>query len=186
MNYDYCMLATTTEKYDPVTGESISGTQRHTAVAFLAPLNEVNVVLKNRVFVADRKAGLGSIAKDRSIIRHEITLRGVFIDSADMPPDFRAAVQRNFGRGVVTAEMQILRLQTLALHAGGHYTLKLGNDYYSAMRDRDLVYTTTGNRFPQVVFGELRREQDTNPTRIGYAVRFVAGFERAGGEQDQE
>lgn len=186
MNYDYCTLATTIEEYDEKTGAPIPGTQKNTVVAYLAPLDRINVVLKNNLFIGDREAAAGSIVKNRSIVRHELTLQGEFIDAAEMAGDHQQAVRRLFGRGDVTAERQFLWLQNLALYVGGHYSLKLGNDYYSALRDRDLVYATAGTRSPQVVFGELRRTQDVNPNRIGYTIRFVAGFEKSTGEMKQE
>ncbi len=153
-------------------------------VFYFAPLDEVNVVLKNKAFVGDRKDGKGSIGKDKRIYRHEVTLQGEFVDAAAMPQDFRQAIQRLFGRGDVTAEMQWRWLQNLALYVGGNFDLKLGDDYYSATSEADLVYAPTGNRFPQVIFDEVRRNQGTNRTRVGYTVRFIAGFERSKGEEE--
>lgn len=150
---------------------------------YFAPLDEINVVLKNKAFVADRKDGEGSIGKDKRIYRHEITLQGEFVDAADMPPDFRGAVQRLLGRGDVTAEMQWRWLQTLAMRVGGNFNLILGDDYYTATSAAELAYTLAGNRFPQVVFDEVRRSQTTKRTRVGYTVRFIAGFERSKGEE---
>lgn len=154
-------------------------------VLYFAPLDEVNVVLKNKAFVGDRKDGKGSIGKDKRIYRHEVTLQGEFVDAAAMPQDFRQAIQRLFRRGDVTAEMQWRRLQNLALYVGGNFDLKLGDDYYSATSEAGLVDAPTGNRFPQVIFDEVRRNQGTNRTRVGYTVRFIAGFERSNGEEEQ-
>jgi len=153
-------------------------------VLYFAPLDEINVVLKNKAFIGDRKDGKGSIGKDKRIYRHEVTLQGEFVDASDMPPDFRAAAQRLFGRGDVTAEMQFRWLQNLAMYIGGNFDLKLGDDNYSATSEADLVYSPTGNRFPQVVFDEVRRNQTTRGTRVGYTVRFVAGFEKSTGEEE--
>ena len=153
-------------------------------VLYFAPLDEVNVVLKNKAFVGDRKDGKGSIGKDKRIYRHEVTLQGEFVDAAAMPPDFRAAIRRLFGRGDVTAEMQWRWLQNLALYVGGNFDLKLGDDNYSATSEAELVYAPTGNRLPQVIFDEVRRSQGTNRTRVGYTVRFIAGFERSKGEEE--
>jgi len=70
------------------------------------------------------------------------------------------------------------------LYVGGNFDLKLGDDYYSATSEADLVYAPTGNRLPQVIFDEVRRNQGTNRTRVGYTVRFIAGFERSKGEEE--
>jgi hypothetical protein len=35
-----------------------------------------------------------------------------------------------------------------------------------------------------VIFDEVRRNQGTNRTRVGYTVRFIAGFERSKGEEE--
>jgi len=175
-------------KYDEETGEPIPGTRRDIPVAYFAPLDEVNVVLTNHLFVGDRKDGKGSITKENRIYRHEITLQGEFVDAADMPPDSRGAVQRLFGRGDVTAEMQWRSLQNLMLNPPEktNYNLKLGNASYTALNESELLYAQDRCRCPQVVFEELRRDQNMNLPRIRYTARFIAGFEKAKGTATQE
>lgn len=188
MTYDYCTLSQTKMEYDEKTGEPIPGTRRDIPVAYFAPLDEVNVVLTNRLFVGDRKDGKGSISKEKRIYRHEVTLQGEFVDAADMPPDFRTAVQRLFGRGDVTAEMQWRQLQNIMLSPTmkSNYSLKLGNASYTAQNENELPSNPAQSRYPQVAFDELRRDQDTKSTRIRYTVRFIAGFEKAKGAVTQE
>lgn len=164
--YDYCYLM-----------------KNGTKVLYLAPVSEVNRVLKNSLFTADRVDGKGTIAKDKRIYYHEITIQGDFVDSTEMQPDHKQAVQNLFARSSVTAEQQYRWLMGLALAVGGQFDLYLGNDAYKATSERDLDYDLDGCVLPQVVIDEVRESQDTRRSRIPYTLKLIAGFQSSSGEE---
>ena len=151
-------------------------------VLYLAPVSEVNVVIKSNLFTADRTQGKGTITKDKRVDRHEITIQGEFVPTSDMQSDHKAAVQALFSRSVVTADQQFRWLMALKLHVGGQFDLYLGDDRYTATSAEQLVYDIDGCVLPQVAIDEVRKSKDTRKTRVGYTLKLIAGFERSTGE----
>lgn len=152
---------------------------------YLAPVLDINEVLKNNLFAADRPNGKGSVVKDKRMYRHEITIQGDFLPSTDMRPDHRAAVQSIFSRAYVSPIHQYRRLRALALSVGGQYDLYLGDDQYSATSQQSLIYRDDGHVLPQVTIDEVRGAWDPQKTRISYTLKLIAGFRSSSGEEDE-
>ena len=150
-------------------------------ILYLCPVAEVNAVMKNNPYAADRPNGKGTVVKDKRIYRHEITIQGEFVSTEEMASDHAAAVKTAFGASSVSAMAQLRRLVALALSTGGSFILVVGDDEYSATSETGVDYDEGGNTFPQAVIDEVRYNISGGISRVPYTVKFIVGFPSSSG-----
>lgn len=154
--------------------KTISGTTY--TVAYFCPLSEVNPVMKNDLFAADRTGDKQTLAKDKRLYHHEVVVQGEFVHSSQMAADHKAAVQSVFSRATVTPLNQMRRVIDYARSIGGQYNLYLGDDQYTATTAASVNYGPDGCTYPQVVFDEIRPIIDVNSNKVTYTLKFISAL----------
>lgn len=144
-------------------------------VAYFAPNFEVNPVMKNDVFAADRPRGRGTIARDNQMYRYEIVIQGAFEDTRNLPGDHAQAVadlDSNWSLPV-TPRQQVRRIQHYLLNVGGPFELYEGEDEYTAYDVENADFAN--GVFPTVQVDEFRPTRDMGSPRFEYMVKMIVG-----------
>ncbi|AXR81489.1 hypothetical protein [Natrarchaeobaculum sulfurireducens] len=169
--------------YDTIRLEKAYSGGDRDVVAYFAPNFEINPVLKNDLYAADRPQGRGTIARDQQRYRMEVTVQGVFERSDNLPRAHANALQDLFDTsGLVTPRMQVNRIKHYLLSVGGPFELYDGSDEYTAYDQDDAEYND--GVFPTVQVDEFRPTRDMGSPRFEYMVKFVVGEDP--GESDPE
>lgn len=156
--------------YDNIRLEKRMDDGSREVVAYFAPNFEINPVLKNDLFAADRPRGRGTIARDNQVYRYEVVVQGVFEDHWNLPDDHAQALDAIDAR---TARQQVNRLKEFLLNEGGPFELYEGFDEYTAY-DMDNADYANGV-FPTVQVDEFRPTREMGSPRFEYMVQFIVG-----------
>lgn len=161
--------------YDNIRMEKRLDDGTRDVVAYFAPNFEVNPVLKNDLFAADRPRGRGTVARDNQVYRFEIVIQGSFEDTRNLPDahaDAVAALDSNWSRPV-TARQQVNRIKDYLINYGGPFELYEGNDEYTAYDQANADYAN--GLFPTVQVDEFRPTREMGSPRFEYMVKMIVG-----------
>lgn len=154
-------------------------------VAYLAPNFEINPVMKNDLFAADRPRGRGTVARDNQVYRFEIDAQGVFERSDNLPGEHRDALESIFDTSdVVTPRMQVNRVQHYILNEGGPFEFYDGPDEYTAYSVEDADFEN--GVFPTVQVEEFRPTRQMGRPRFEYMLKLVVGEDPSAEEPGDE
>ena len=144
-------------------------------VAYFAPNFEINPVMKNNLFSADRPRGRGTVVRDNQLYRFEIILQGTFEDSRNLPTvhEYELLALDDDWDEYVTPRMQVNRIKEFLMNEGGPFELYEGEDEYTAYEMEDADYAN--GRFPTVQVDEFRPTRDMGSPRWEYMVKFIVG-----------
>lgn len=147
-------------------------------IAYLAPSFEINPVMKNDLFAADRPQGRGTIVRDNQTFRFEIVAQGVFENSRNLPQEHDEALQDLFDKGVVSPRDQVNRVKEYLLNEGGPYEFYEGADEYTAYDMDDADYAD--GIFPTVQVDEFRPTREMGSPRFEYMISMIVGEDPSG------